>query len=91
MTDQTFDYCIIDAIMPGSNYNRIVLDLNKDGTFKLKVGYRNFNNVDSIKETFNGTYTSDSSTLTLKYEGKDYPLYIKDDGYISFIIYDKIA
>ena len=91
MTDQTFDYCIIDAIMPGSNYNRIVLDLDKDGTFELKVGYRNYYNVDSIKETFNGTYTSDSSTLTLKYEGKDYPLYIKSDGYISFIIYDKVA
>lgn len=91
MTDQTFDYCIIDAIMPGSNYNRIVLDLDKDGTFKLKVGYRNYYNVDSIKETFKGTYTSDSTTLTLKYKGKDYPLYIKDDGYISFIIYDKIV
>lgn len=91
MTDQTFDYCIVDAIMPGSNnYNRIILDLNKDGTFEIKLGYRGYT-ADIIGETYNGTYSSDSSTLTLKYEGKDYPLYIKSDGYISFIIYDKVA
>jgi hypothetical protein len=91
MTDQTFDYCIVDAIMPGSNnFNRIILDLNKDGTFEIKLGYRGYT-ADIIGETYNGTYSSDSSTLTLKYEGKDYPLYIKSDGYISFIIYDKVA
>lgn len=91
MTDQTFDYWITDASMPGSNsYNRIILDLNKDGTFELKLGFRSYN-ADSILETFNGTYYSDSSALTLKYEGKDYPLYIDVDGNISFIIYDKVA
>lgn len=90
MTDQTFEACILNDSIPGSKYNRVFLDLNKDGTFEIILGYRSYSTA-SKEETFNGTYYSDSSTITLKYEGKDYPLYINKDDSISFVIYDKVS
>lgn len=90
MTDQTFEACILNASIPGCKYNRIFLDLNTDGSFEIKLGNRSYSTA-SIEETFKGTYSSDTASITLKYEGNDYPLYINKDGSISFIIYDKVA
>jgi hypothetical protein len=90
IADQTFEACILNSSIPGSKYNRIFLDLNTDGSFEIKLGYRSYSTA-SIEETFKGTYSSDTASITLKYEGNDYPLYINKDGSISFIIYDKVA
>lgn len=87
MTDQTFESWVVNADIPGSNYNYLSLDLNSDGTFVLVVGYMLSALKDS--ETFNGTYSYADSFLVLTYEGADYPLYVTENGQIYFVGYKK--
>ena len=88
MADQTFTAKQIDTNMPGCDYSQIVLDLNADGTFALKLGHRSSTTAD-ITESFEGTYTSNDSTITLTYKGQDYLLILNDSNHIHFMVYEK--
>ena len=88
MTDQTFESFVVNADIPGTDHNCIVLDLNKDGSFKLELGAK----LSTFKpmETYEGTYGYADSMLTLTYEGKDYPLFVTEKGQIYFVGYKKV-
>lgn len=89
MADQTFEACVLNSNMPGCGYNWICLDLNTNGSFVLKLGNRTTTSLD-VAETFEGTYTSDTSSLTLTYNGQSYPLILNNANHINFFIYDKV-
>lgn len=88
-TDQTFNYAIINVSSIDTSYNAncVQLDLNSDGTFIITTGTRTYSSF-TKKEEFNGTYTYNNSILFLDYNGKDYPLIVKD-GIIYFHVFKK--
>lgn len=88
-TDQSFEACVINDEVGGSPYSWLYLDLNADGTYILKVGIREMTSLD-VLETYEGTYTSDDSTLTLTYNGQEYTMLVNDNSQIIFLIYDKV-
>jgi uncharacterized lipoprotein YehR (DUF1307 family) len=88
MADQTFVARMIDTNMPGCDYSQIVLDLNTDGSFILSLGHRSSTTAD-ITESFEGTYTSNNSAITLTYNGQDYLLILNDSNHIHFMVYNK--
>ncbi|MBQ7399222.1 MAG: hypothetical protein IJW06_01995 [Clostridia bacterium] len=87
-TDQSFEACVINGNAGGSGYSWFLLDLNTDGTFTLKVGNREVSSLD-IHKTYEGTYTSDGSNVTLAYEGQNYPMLLTEDNKIIFLVYYK--
>lgn len=89
LTDQTFTACILNTNIPGCGYNYIMLDLNDDGSFIAKLGKRGYSSLD-YKETYEGTYTYEKSTLTLNYQENSYPLYVDDNNIIYFVLYQKV-
>ena len=88
-TDQSFEACVMNGNVGGTRYSWILLDLNTDGTFTLELGIRGHENLDKL-ETFEGTYKSDNSTLTLIYDGQEYPMILDEESHIIFLIYDKV-
>lgn len=89
LTDQTFTACVLNTNIPGCSYNYIMLDLDDDGSFILKLGKRGYSSLD-YKETYEGTYTYEKSTLTLNYQENSYPLYVDDNNIIYFVLYQKV-
>jgi len=89
LADQTFVARMVDTNMPGCDFSQIVLDLNTDGSFVLSLGHRTSITAD-ITESFEGTYNSDDSAITLTYNGQDYLLILNDSNHIHFMVYDKI-
>ncbi len=88
MAEQTFVARMVDTNMPGCDFSQIVLDLNADGSFVLSLGHRSSTTAD-ITENFEGTYTSIDSTITLTYNGQDYPMILNDSNHIHFMVYNK--
>ena len=89
MADQTFVARMVDTNMPGCDFSQIVLDLNTDGSFVLSLGHRSSTTAD-ITESFEGTYTSNDSAITLTYKGQDYLMILNDSNHIHFMVYNKI-
>ena len=89
MTDQTFTACILNTNIPGCSYNYIMLDLNDDGSFVLKLGKRGTSSL-KYHETYEGTYSYEKSSLLLNYDGKTYPMYVDKNNIIYFVQYQKI-
>ena len=89
LADQTFVARMVNTNIPGCDFSQIVLDLNTDGSFVLSLGHRTSTTAD-ITESFEGTYTSDNSAITLTYNGQDYLLILNDRNHIHFMVYDKI-
>lgn len=88
-SDQSFEACVINGDVGGTDYSWVFLNLNEDGTFTIDLGIRETTSLD-ILETYEGTYISDDSTLTLTYDGKEYPMLINEKNQIIFLIYDKV-
>ncbi len=88
-TDQTFNYTILNVSTIDTSYsaNSIELDLDSDGKFKITTGRRSYSSF-TKKDEFKGTYSFDGSILSLKYNGKGYPLVVKD-GVIYFHVFKK--
>lgn len=89
MAEQTFVARMVDTNMPGCDFSQIVLDLNTDGSFVLSLGHRSSTTAD-ITESFEGTYTSNDSAITLTYNGQDYLMILNDSNQIHFMVYNKI-
>ena len=87
MTDQTFEACILNEDMPGCDYNRLILDLNFDGTYELKLCSRTYSS-SSVGETYNGTYSYQDGLLTLEYNGSTYDMVVVD-GIIYTIVFER--
>jgi uncharacterized lipoprotein YehR (DUF1307 family) len=89
MADQTFVSEMLNTNMPGCDYSKIVLDLNTDGSFVLSLGHRTRTTAE-ITKSFEGTYVSDDSAITLTYDGQDYVMILNNSNHIHFMAYEKI-
>lgn len=88
-SDQSFEGRTPGGNIPGCDYSWILLDLDADGTFALKLGSKDGAEPE-VKETFEGTYSTDKYILNLTYNGQVYPLIMANTNYIYFYIFDKV-
>ncbi len=85
-TDQSFEATVPDGGIPGCDHDRILLELNADGTFVLTLS----GGASDAAEAYEGTYVSRNATLLLTYNGQDYPLIMNNANYVYFLVYDKV-